>query len=272
MAFFKATQIPFSKLASSRNWRCFGQPLTSSFKSQPCLTLNYHVVLRRSCPLNSNRCHLTPDSPSALTSSSKSNNVLNYNVQNLLIRLLDLTQPNELNISIKRGKLLIQKPGFLKDLVPLHNFIRYSLELFDQLMLISTEGLNFLNENNATILESITCPICSGRITEQMVLCERCKTPHCRDCWEYNRQCATFACQGTILSCDYRSLSGRKTQLHSQLLHLLSSGAEMSYNYLARIYRGAKMRNESRSTRLRLPAWTLTKATHAITDRTPVFF
>lgn len=125
------------------------------------------------------------------------NNVLNYNVQNLLIRLLDLTQPNELNISIKRGKLLIQKPGFLKDLVPLHNFIRYSLELFDQLMLISTEGLNFLNENNATILESITCPICSGRITEQMVLCERCKTPHCRDCWEYNRQCATFACQGT---------------------------------------------------------------------------
>ena len=25
-------------------------------------------------------------------------------------------------------------------------------------MLISTEGLNFLNENNATILESITCP------------------------------------------------------------------------------------------------------------------
>lgn len=125
------------------------------------------------------------------------NKVLNYNVQSLLIRLLDSTQPNELNISIKRGKLLIQKPGFLKDLLPLHNFIRYSLELFDQLMLISTEGLHFLNENNATILESITCPICSGRITEQMVICERCKTPHCQDCWEYNRQCATFACHGT---------------------------------------------------------------------------
>ena len=42
---------------------------------------------------------------------------------------------------------------------------------------------------------------------------------------------------GNILSCDCRSLSGRKTQLHSQLLQLLSSWAEMSYNYLARIYR-----------------------------------
>ncbi|MDA7925959.1 hypothetical protein N9B46_03850 [Mariniblastus sp.] len=125
------------------------------------------------------------------------NKALNYNVQSLLIRLLMSTYPHELNISIKRGKLIIQKPGFLKDLLPLDNFIRYSLDIFDQLMLISTDGLDFLNENNATILESITCPICSGRITEQMVLCIRCKTPHCRDCWEYNRQCATFACQGT---------------------------------------------------------------------------
>ncbi len=125
------------------------------------------------------------------------NKVLNYNVQSLLIRLRNLTQPNELNISIKRGKLKIQKPGYIKDLAPLHDFIRYSIDLFDQLMLVSTEGIDFLNENNATVLESITCPICSGGITEQMVLCERCKTPHCRDCWEYNRQCATYACQGT---------------------------------------------------------------------------
>ena len=125
------------------------------------------------------------------------NKVLNYNVQTLLIRLLKLSQPYQLNITIKRGKLLIQKPGFLKDVGTLHNFIRYSLDFFDQLMLVSAVGLAFLNENNATVLESITCPICSGAINEQMVLCERCKTPHCRDCWEYNRQCATFACQGT---------------------------------------------------------------------------
>ena len=109
MAFFKATQIPFSKLASSRNWRCFGQPLTSSFKSQPCLTLNYHVVLRRNLPVEFKQVPFNSRFSVSTNQFEQVNNVLNYNVQNLLIRLLDLTQPNELNISIKRGKLLILK-------------------------------------------------------------------------------------------------------------------------------------------------------------------
>jgi hypothetical protein len=127
----------------------------------------------------------------------QANKAVNYNVQSLLMRLLRVSHPHELNITIKRGKLIIQKPGFLKDLLPLDTFIRYSLDLFDQLMLISTDGIDFLNENNATILESVTCPICSEQIVKQMVVCAKCKTPHCRDCWEYNRRCATFACHGT---------------------------------------------------------------------------
>lgn len=164
------------------------------------------------------------------------NKVLNYNVPSLLIRLLDSTQPNELNISIKRGKLLIQKPGFLKDLLPLHNFIRYSLELFDQLMLFSTEGLHFLNENNATILESITCPICNGRIIEQMVICERCPPPLSRLLGIQPTVCY-LRLPRNILSCDCRSLSNRVTQLCSQLLYFLSKPTETFNTYLARLYR-----------------------------------
>jgi len=52
----------------------------------------------------------------------------------------------------------------------------------------------FVNENQASIVVDVKCPICSEEIMHDMVVCNGCKTPHCRDCWQYNGQCATFAC------------------------------------------------------------------------------
>ena len=103
----------------------------------------------------------------------------------------------QLVASISRGTLSISKPGYIKDYQLLDDFVRYSLELFDQLMLGSAEGIKFVRENEAAVVSDVKCPICSEEIIHDMVVCTRCKTPHCLDCWQYNGQCATFACSET---------------------------------------------------------------------------
>ena len=69
-----------------------------------------------------------------------------------------------------------------------------TMDIFDQLMLIDAEGLKFVNATSATVIGEVRCPICSDDVMQDMVLCRRCKTPHCSECWEYNGKCATFAC------------------------------------------------------------------------------
>jgi hypothetical protein len=41
------------------------------------------------------------------------------------------------------------------------------------------------------------CQICSSPMTGDVVACQRCRTPHHRTCWEYNRRCSTYGCGGT---------------------------------------------------------------------------
>ena len=104
---------------------------------------------------------------------------------------------NDVQITLNRGSLTVSKPGFIKEYVALEDFLRYALELFDQLMLVNAEGIEFVNANQAAVVDDVKCPICSEEIRQSMVVCARCKTPHCQDCWQYNGQCATFACNET---------------------------------------------------------------------------
>ncbi|MEM7782618.1 MAG: RING finger protein [Planctomycetota bacterium] len=112
-------------------------------------------------------------------------------------KLRRLAKDDQLIVTIYRGNLTISTPGFIKDYVKLDDFLRLSLELFDQMMLVDAEGIEFVNDDMATVVDDVKCPICSGEITFDLVICTRCKTPHCKDCWEYNGQCATFACGET---------------------------------------------------------------------------
>ena len=123
--------------------------------------------------------------------------MLNHHVQWQIEQLRRHTGKRELLIKIGKGKLLVAKPGYIKGHLHLEDFVRFSLNLFDQLMLIGARGIEFVNENQASIVSDVKCPICSEEIRQDMVVCTRCKTPHCRDCWHYYGQCATFACSET---------------------------------------------------------------------------
>jgi len=38
------------------------------------------------------------------------------------------------------------------------------------------------------------CQVCGRTMSGDVVSCAQCRTPHHRDCWDYNRKCSTFAC------------------------------------------------------------------------------
>lgn len=100
-------------------------------------------------------------------------------------------------IVLKRGKLTITKPGAIRDFQQIDDVLRICLELHDEFLLAISKGVEFIDDQQATVLDDVRCPICSEEVGEQMVICVRCKTPHCKDCWQYNHHCATYACNET---------------------------------------------------------------------------
>ena len=103
----------------------------------------------------------------------------------------------QLRIRTSRQSLEIAVPGDLRSSQTIDDFVRMSLKLYDLFAMLETVGLNFVNEDEVMLLESMKCPICSEEIETETVCCVRCQTPHCRDCWSYNGECATYACNET---------------------------------------------------------------------------
>jgi hypothetical protein len=40
------------------------------------------------------------------------------------------------------------------------------------------------------------CPVCAASLAEDVVQCDKCRTPHHEECWIYVGQCSTYACKG----------------------------------------------------------------------------
>ncbi|MFN9341623.1 MAG: RING finger protein [Planctomycetota bacterium] len=97
-------------------------------------------------------------------------------------------------LRIDRGLLTIVRGSWIDNLAELDDFLRLGLQLVDQLKVAEVRGIEFVQTEQATVLDDVICPVCSERIGAEMVVCQRCRTPHCRECWEYNTHCATFAC------------------------------------------------------------------------------
>lgn len=101
---------------------------------------------------------------------------------------------DSVSLRITRGMLSLIRDELLSGEQELDDFLRLSLRVIDQLKAAEIRGIEFVNQNKATIVDEVVCPVCSELVASDMVVCVRCKTPHCRECWEYNTCCATFAC------------------------------------------------------------------------------
>ena len=111
-----------------------------------------------------------------------------------LDRLCSFLASDDLYVMVNRGSLVVKKPTYIRTQQVLDDFVRFVLELFDQAMLTRTVGIDFVDVPQGKIVDEIKCQICGEEIQSELVTCVRCRTPHCRECWEYNGQCATYGC------------------------------------------------------------------------------
>jgi len=79
---------------------------------------------------------------------------------------------------------------YLREPATLIAFLKVAFELAGDFT-GKTEGIQF--EVQETTREGV-CQVCGQAMTERIVHCRKCKTPHHRECWEYLRVCSTFGC------------------------------------------------------------------------------
>lgn len=123
--------------------------------------------------------------------------LLTSNVQHFVFQIALLGQSDDITVKLHKGKLVFSKSDIGPKFQDTADFMQQALQIFDLLRLSESWGVKFLDGADATVIEQVVCPICTGTIEDDLVSCLRCQTPHCRDCWEYNGQCATFACRET---------------------------------------------------------------------------
>ena len=104
-------------------------------------------------------------------------------------------------LSLVRGQLTIQKHIGI-NYQSLDAFILSAMEIYDQAMLNQVAGIEFVAGEDMVCEPSkeqgeAVCRICCDSIESDIVFCPRCRTPHHRDCWEYNGACSTYGCQET---------------------------------------------------------------------------
>lgn len=134
------------------------------------------------------------------TDVAAATSLLNGVVQHQIETLRTLPVPSPLRVEFGSGNLQICKGRVLRLYPELSEFVQRALDLYDQLMLAGSRGIEFLEQQSFQPLDEVKCQVCGDEIREDLVFCRRCKTPHHRECWQYNGACSVFACGETRFS------------------------------------------------------------------------
>jgi Prokaryotic RING finger family 1 len=102
----------------------------------------------------------------------------------------------ELAISLSPGWMVVRQIWHTPRGLDLEAFVERVSALSDQLNLAAAVGIQFVAGETPQLLETARCGVCGDHLTDEIVVCRRCNTPHHRDCWQYNTGCATYGCGG----------------------------------------------------------------------------
>jgi hypothetical protein len=133
-------------------------------------------------------------------SASRIQELLTPGVQLAIEALRRFRYSRDIYVAFQGGELLIKKQSLFRDYAALQEFIRLGLELFDQASAAGSEGIDFIEGEagvfsiTAASAEPPTCQVCGEAITEAMVTCRSCRTPHHKECWKYYGACSTYGC------------------------------------------------------------------------------
>lgn len=103
---------------------------------------------------------------------------------------------SSIEVELHAGRMVVRKQW--ASVVP-ENALRYveqALAFRDQLLLSNSGQISFLADSQPVAIGEATCRVCGEAVTEPVVICTRCKTPHHLDCWQYGQGCSVYACGG----------------------------------------------------------------------------
>jgi hypothetical protein len=112
--------------------------------------------------------------------------------------LRNLLGNDRILISLNASRLMVRKQDVLSKFEDLAVFAELSGRLFDRVVAFSQResGIEIDDDApSASAGEDPVCQVCGSRIPADVrVFCRKCRTPHHKECWEYNGKCSTFGC------------------------------------------------------------------------------
>ncbi|HXX95015.1 MAG TPA: RING finger protein, partial [Planctomycetota bacterium] len=118
-------------------------------------------------------------------------------VQKAIEDLRALRGNDKILISINSARLMVRKEGIVGSLPDLTVLADLAFVVYDRLYVTwqRESGIEILDEGPPDPTATPICQVCGSPIpADYRVYCRRCRTPHHRDCWEFNGQCSTYAC------------------------------------------------------------------------------
>jgi len=120
---------------------------------------------------------------------------LSSGVQWHIDRLCRLMGNGDIYVRVEHGVICVRKKPFIRNYADLEQFVRLSLELYEQALLTQTAGIEFLAGGRPE--GPVVCKVCGDDLDHEVVVCRRCQTPHHRECWHYYGACSTYGCGET---------------------------------------------------------------------------
>ena len=123
--------------------------------------------------------------------------VLEPRVQKSIDDLRALLGNDKILVSVNSSRLMVRKQGIVSELADLTVFADLAFVVYDRLYVIwqRASGIEILDDIPVEAVRDPVCQVCGAAIpSEVRVYCRRCKTPHHKDCWEFNGSCSTYAC------------------------------------------------------------------------------
>ncbi|WP_254506760.1 RING finger protein [Anatilimnocola floriformis] len=107
------------------------------------------------------------------------------------------TQPHhDLHLQLGGGTLRVTKHEHFTSELQLSEFARCCFKLIRLIQKPLSDGIEFVEgQVRPTIsLHDTECQVCGDPLTENVVQCQKCKTPHHLDCWQYFGSCSVYGC------------------------------------------------------------------------------
>lgn len=111
----------------------------------------------------------------------------------LAVRLSELAAFGPLRVDLLRHGLVVEWEPLIERYDDRRRILQIAGSLLDLIDGLGV-GIVFVSEAIAPIG---VCEVCGTGMSQDLVRCRRCRTPHHRECWSYVGRCTTFGCLET---------------------------------------------------------------------------